>query len=337
MRSLCALYVDAGYLLASAATRVTGTSLLRGVSIDHRRLIEGLIGQATADSELQLLRVNWYDSGGQPGGVPDRTQEAIGDLPRVKLRLGRLSAYGEQKGVDLRLGLDLVTHARNRAVDLIYLVTGDDDLTEAVEEVQGHGIQVIVMAVPNTSGAPQSVSRHLQREADRVLVIEPAIIDEAVRPAPVRAVPERASEAVPTPAILARLHPLRPRPTEPVGAAARESPLVYSSETGGAPSEQRVVHEVADQVLDDVSSAVLETWVSRATESDRKELLQSKPYIPGDVDRALLMDLSDRIGQYYIDELLRIRLRGRFWVKAEGLLAESDVDGQAASTGRAPE
>ena len=66
-------------------------------------------------------------------------------LPRVKLRLGRLSYTGEQKGVDLRIGLDLVMHARNQAVDVMYLVSGDDDLTEAVEEVQGHGIPVILL------------------------------------------------------------------------------------------------------------------------------------------------------------------------------------------------
>ena len=41
-------------------------------------------------------------------------------------------------------------HARNQAVDVIYLVTGDDDLAEAVEEVQGHGIPVILLAVPTT-------------------------------------------------------------------------------------------------------------------------------------------------------------------------------------------
>ena len=137
MRSCCAVYVDAGYLLASSATRVTGTSLRSGVNVDHARLIEALVSQAEAESGLPLLRVNWYDSGAQPGGGPDRVQESIGLLPKVKLRLGRLSAYGEQKGVDLRLGLDLVTHARNRVVDVIFLVSGDDDLTEAVEEAQG--------------------------------------------------------------------------------------------------------------------------------------------------------------------------------------------------------
>ena len=74
MRSHCAVYVDAGYLRASATTRVTGTSLRSGVEVDHGRLIQAMIDQAETASGLPLLRVNWYDSGAKPGGVPDWTR-----------------------------------------------------------------------------------------------------------------------------------------------------------------------------------------------------------------------------------------------------------------------
>ncbi len=197
MRSYCAIYVDAGYLYASAATRVIGTSLRSGVKVDNHALVNGLIAQAEADSGLPLLRVNWYDSGARPGGMPDIHQDEIGMMPRVKLRLGRLSRAGEQKGVDLRIGLDLVTHGRNRIVDVIYLVSGDDDLTEAVEEAQGHGVQIIVMAVPAQSGKPHAVARHLRREADGVMLIDPDTIDSTVKPAaiPVELLPGEGAEA----------------------------------------------------------------------------------------------------------------------------------------------
>src|SRR3546814_18657418 len=46
MRSNCALYVDAGYLLASAATRITGTSLRNGIHVEDRALIQALVDQA---------------------------------------------------------------------------------------------------------------------------------------------------------------------------------------------------------------------------------------------------------------------------------------------------
>lgn len=180
MRSHCAVYVDVGYLLASAATRVTGTSLRSGVEVAHADLIESIMAQAAESSGLPVLRVNWYDSGGGRGGTPDREQEQIGLLPRVKLRLGRLSHAGEQKGVDLKIGLDLVTHARNNAVDVMFLLSGDDDLTEAVEEAQAHGIEVVLLAVPVTSGRPHAVSQHLLRAADRLELIDEKAIDASV-------------------------------------------------------------------------------------------------------------------------------------------------------------
>lgn len=181
MRSCSAAYVDVGYLLAAAATRVTGSSLRRGVQTDYADLITALIAQIEADSGLPLLRVNWYDAGSRPGGMPDAVQDEIGALPRVKLRLGRLSYSGEQKGVDVRIGLDLAIQAQHRVADVAYLVSGDDDLTEAVEEAQGRGVQVVVLAVAGHDGRPLAVSKHLTRAADRVVLIDPETIDRTVK------------------------------------------------------------------------------------------------------------------------------------------------------------
>lgn len=320
MRSYCAVYVDAGYLLASGATRVTGTSLRGGVMVDHQRLIEGLIEQAEEASGLPLLRVNWYDSGSGPGGVPDRVQEGIGLLPRVKLRLGRLSNSGEQKGVDLRIGLDLVTHARNRVMDLAYLVSGDDDLTEAVEEAQGHGVQVLLLAAPDANGHPHGVSRHLQREADGITVIRTSAIDDAVkqvtRPAPAPEPPagDEAKLRVPTPAAVAKLHPRRP-PSGVVTGPPVGTSLVYTSATGDGQNGSRT--ELTDlelqTLIDEVCNAVLDTWLTKSTPEDQERLRGQQPYIPSDMDRALLIDMSDRLQHYTIDEPTRFVLRDRFW------------------------
>src|SRR3546814_7320613 len=57
MRSNCALYVDAGYLLASAATRITGTSLRNGIHVEYRALIQR---SEEHTSELQsLMRISY--------------------------------------------------------------------------------------------------------------------------------------------------------------------------------------------------------------------------------------------------------------------------------------
>ena len=180
MPAKCSLFIDAGYLLASAAYRLTGTSLRSGIHVKYGALVKGLIKQAEDATGLQVLRVHWYDSA--KDGVPDRSQERIGELPKVKLRLGRFGYDGQQKGVDLRLGLDMVTHARNHAAEVFLLVSGDDDLTEAVEDVQIHGVSVVILAVPSSDGQPHGVSRHLVRAADEIITVAPKIIDNAVIP-----------------------------------------------------------------------------------------------------------------------------------------------------------
>ena len=337
MRSYCAVYVDVGYLLASAATRVTGTSLRGGVTIVYRELIEALIAQAETESGLPLLRVNWYDAGSSPGGAPDGYQEQIGMLPRVKLRLGRMSPGGEQKGVDLRIGLDLATHGRNRVADVMYLVSGDDDLTEAVEEAQGHGVQVVLLAAPNAQGRSHAVSRHLQREADGIVVIDPLTIDRNVR---ARKAPVDVIEAVtssngntptngpsltlakddvtaaaprPTPADFAgRKATLPALPKHVDHRLTRPAELVYSSTTGlGAFDHQGPSPD--DILIDEVVRGVVDTWKKTTTESQRRTVVSERPNIPRELDKALLVDLSDRLGVYDIDERSRFVLRERFW------------------------
>ncbi|KZX21587.1 NYN domain protein [Rathayibacter tanaceti] len=156
MRSRSALYVDAGYLIAAAATRVTGSSIRRGISVDYTVLLADLIALVEQRSGLPLLRVYWYDAARD--GKATSAQEEISLLPRVKLRLGRIGVDGEQKGVDLRIGLDMVGHSRTGAVDTMYLLSGDDDLTEAVDEAQAQGVQVIVLAVPSRTRPAHGVS-----------------------------------------------------------------------------------------------------------------------------------------------------------------------------------
>lgn len=349
MRTYCAVYVDAGYLLAAVATRVSGTSLRGSVDVDLPGLIQALITQAETISGLELLRLNWYDAGAARGGNPDATQEHIGMLPRVKLRLGRLSPNGEQKGVDLRLGLDLVTHSRHRVADVFYVVTGDDDLTEAVEEAQGHGIQVVVLAVPDDHGRPIAVSRHLQREADGIVTVDEqalagyvkataqpaaapgpspaataaaAMAGAPVRPAPPatptpKDLPARRPE--PSPALLAARDAARARTAEAARMRAEaESQRVFTSQTG-APSTSGPGADL-EETVDLVVRRVVTAWLQSADSSARAALREERPYIPRDIDRALLIDLSGDLGIYDIDDHTRYLLRDHFWPVVEELL-----------------
>ncbi len=302
------MFVDAGYLLAAAATRVTGTSLRNGVHVEYRPLIEAIVGQAEQVCGLPLLRVHWYDSA--KDGVPDAQQERIGELPKVKLRLGRFGFDGQQKGVDLRIGLDLVNHARNAAADVVFLVSGDDDLTEAVEEAQVHGVQVIILAVPTARDKPHAVSRHLLRAADQLVILDPTTIDTYVvkveAPAPKPVEPPPPVRAIPTPRDLVA-RPLAPLPG---------STVVYRSESGRT-STSMVADAVPepdhDEEIAAVVSKVIASFRKSATADDVAALRRDKPFIPGDIDRALLLDLCDSLGIYDLSDPVRYRLREQFW------------------------
>jgi hypothetical protein len=246
-----------------------------------------------------------------------------------------MSPGGEQKGVDLRIGLDLTTHARNRVVDVMYLVSGDDDLTEAVEEAQGHGVQVIVLAAPDTEGRAHAVSRNLQREADGVLVIDPLIIDTAVtrRLAPplVPTAPVAPAEPLvapdprsPSPADLARPRRIRDL------AAVKSSPvrtgnsLVYTSDATSAHTgvEEGLTPDLL-RAIDEVSSRVARSWLATATPEELGEARIERPYVPAGPDAALLTDLSGALNTYYIDDSTRRTLRDHFWLTVDEQLASS--------------
>ncbi|MET0200120.1 NYN domain-containing protein [Rhodococcus sp. RS1C4] len=325
MRPTCSVYVDTGYLLASAATRRTGTSLRSGIFVDYATLIAALVDAAETRSGLPILRVYWYDSA--RNGVPDAQQERIGELSKVKLRLGRFGVNGEQKGVDLRIGLDLVAHARSNASDVFFLVSGDDDLTEAVEEAQAHGVQVLLLTVPTNDGKPHGVSRHLIRASDGLDFFDGAAVDAAVmkidrQPPPVVvtdpvSVPKPAHRPGPKPG------PRVPTPLDVASTAQAPAPvrpanvLVYSGTTGSGSTVQPeyVMAGEETELIDEVVSRVLASLEASSTPEDKLSLQRTRPNIPPDIDRALLLDASDAMGHHDLDEGIRYRLRARFWEK----------------------
>ena len=224
MVSQRAIFVDAGFLLAVGGTHVVGTSLRSAFRVDYAKLIEGILRCTEEHSGIDVLRTYWYDASKDALFTDQHKQ--IGLLPGVKVRLGRISFNGEQKGVDLKLGLDLVGVARNRAASVAYLVSGDDDLAEAVEEAQDLGMKVVLVGVADSAHrlGVMSVAEHLALRVDSIITLPAELIDscftrivqEAPRPAGVPA-PETPMPAVhPTPLPV-------PKPGLPMG-----KPLVPS-------------------------------------------------------------------------------------------------------------
>jgi len=57
----------------------------------------------------------------------------------------------EQKGVDMRIGLDMATIAANRSVDLIAVMTNDTDCVPAMKLVRRAGIQIALVCIPDAT------------------------------------------------------------------------------------------------------------------------------------------------------------------------------------------
>jgi uncharacterized LabA/DUF88 family protein len=88
--------------------------------------------------------------------------EAIARLNRP-LQDDDLELHLEQKGVDLRIGLDIARLALRQLVDVLVVVTGDRDLVPAFKFARREGLRVLL----DHLGAP--VNRELKVHADVVL------------------------------------------------------------------------------------------------------------------------------------------------------------------------
>ena len=69
----------------------------------------------------------------------------------------------EQKGVDMRLGLDIATFSVSKAVDRIILVSGDTDCVPAMKHGRIAGLQIVIVQLPSPA---QKLSRELLWHAD---------------------------------------------------------------------------------------------------------------------------------------------------------------------------
>jgi uncharacterized LabA/DUF88 family protein len=179
-----AILIDAGFLLTVRGMQTAGTSLGSATIVNFEPLIEGILKCTHEFSGLPTLRTYWYDA--SRNALFTDQHKRIGMISGVKARLGRMSVDGTQKGVDLKLGLDLVGIARNKAANTVFLLSGDDDLAEAVEAAQDFGIKVVLVGFedPSHELGVTSVAEHLALRADSIPMNreEPAFHHRQARP-----------------------------------------------------------------------------------------------------------------------------------------------------------
>lgn len=166
------IMVDAGFLLAGAAQRINGNPIREKIVVDHGRLVAGLITTANSGTNREFLRLYWYDA--SHTGQIDADQAKIAELPGTKVRLGRL-VRGVQKGVDSRIIADMMRMAWRKAADHIFLISGDEDIVEGVEEAQSHGCRVTLIGI---KGIAQS--QMLIHAADEVMTLDDEVLTDCI-------------------------------------------------------------------------------------------------------------------------------------------------------------
>ncbi len=158
-----AVFVDAGYFFAQGSTALTGARQeQRHADLDQERLLDALKSLAFQKSgHRNLLRIYWYD--GVPRGGPTAQQQNMAEADNVKLRLGLINQYGQQKGVDSLIVTDLVDLSRNKAISDAVLLSGDEDVRIGVEIAQSLGVRVHLLGIAPSRG---SQARTLLSEVD---------------------------------------------------------------------------------------------------------------------------------------------------------------------------
>lgn len=97
-----------------------------------------------------------------------RPQKLSGGGPQVVITCDDLKPNIQQKGVDMRIGLDIASLTLKRQVDIIVLVTGDSDFVPAMKFARREGTQLYLVTLGH--GVRNAMLEHadLLIEIDRV-------------------------------------------------------------------------------------------------------------------------------------------------------------------------
>lgn len=147
--------------------------------IDMGRFCQKLLGRR------QLIRIYYYNARVGQKEEPERYKQqqaffaGINAIPYSELRLGRLvytnwpSVPPYEKGTDVQLATDMITHNFKGNYDVAILVAGDSDYAGALQAVKDNGKHVEVALF-----GKQGTSRPLRASADRIITINARLLKD---------------------------------------------------------------------------------------------------------------------------------------------------------------
>ena len=127
----------------------------------------------------RLVRIYYYNARVGRKEEPERyrDQQAFFDgvsaIPYCELRLGRLvynnwpNSPPYEKGVDIQLATDMITHSFKDNYDVAVLVAGDNDYVGAIQSVKDNGKNVEIALF-----GKEQTSRQLRMVADKIVTMD---------------------------------------------------------------------------------------------------------------------------------------------------------------------
>ncbi|MFC1992659.1 NYN domain-containing protein [Chloroflexota bacterium] len=131
----------------------------------------------------RLIRIYYYNARVGQREEPERYRDqqkffsGVAAIPYCELRLGRLvynnwpTAPPYEKGVDIQLATDMITHGFKNNYDVAILVAGDNDFVGALQAVKDNGKNVEVALF-----GKERTSVQLRRVADRVISVNSRLL-----------------------------------------------------------------------------------------------------------------------------------------------------------------
>jgi uncharacterized LabA/DUF88 family protein len=127
----------------------------------------------------RLIRVYYYNARVGRREEPERYQHqqkfftGVSAIPYTELRLGRLvytnwpNSPPYEKGVDILLATDMITHGYKNNYDTAILVAGDNDFVPAIQAVKDNGKNMEVALF-----GKERTSLQLRKVSDKVITID---------------------------------------------------------------------------------------------------------------------------------------------------------------------
>ncbi len=133
----------------------------------------------------QLIRIYYYNASVGQREEPERYHDqqkffaGITAIPYCELRLGRLvynnwpNSPPYEKGVDIQLATDMITHSFKNNYDIAILVAGDNDYVGAIQAVKDNGKNLEVALF-----GKERTSMQLRKVSDNVIDINKRLLNK---------------------------------------------------------------------------------------------------------------------------------------------------------------